>query len=161
MAWSVYLETSFVSECVSDRIDPVSTYRRTVSVDWWNSQRDSFNCFISAEVIAELRRPQYPHSSDALKIIRDVPLLPATDEALGLARLLIREKVMPGPLTGDAIHVAIAAVHGMEYILTWNVRHLANPNKVAHLGAICLRVGIMPPQIVTPDLLWEKDDEAS
>jgi len=161
MARSVYLETSFISECVSDRVDPVSTYRRGVSLDWWTSQRDAYNCFISAEVIAELRRPQYPHSYDALKIIGEVPLLPATDEALGLARLLIREKVMPGPLTGDAIHVAIAAVHGVEYILTWNVRHLANPNKVAHLGAICLRVGILPPQIVTPDLLWEKDNETS
>lgn len=62
---------------------------------------------------------------------------------------------MPGPITGDAAHVAIAAVHNIDYLLTWNVRHLANPTKLAHLGTICLRVVILPPQIVTPELLWE------
>jgi hypothetical protein len=161
MAPSVYLETSFVSECVSDRTDPVSTYRRGVSIEWWTSQRHRFNCFTSIEAIEELSAPEYPHSQEALEVIHRISVLPITDEALGLARLLIREKVMPGPVRGDAVHLAVAAVHGMDYVLSWNVRHLANPSKVAHLGAICLRVGILPPLIVTPDLLWEEDDEKS
>ena len=161
MVRSVNLETRFVSECVSDRVDPASTYRRAVSLEWWTSHRPSFNCFISAEVLEELSHPGYPHSRRALKVIERVPLLPTTDEAVGLARLLVREKVMPGPVAGDAFHVAVAAVHGMDYLLTWNVHHLANPSKIAHLGTICLRVGILPPQIVTPDLLWEEHDETS
>jgi len=61
---------------------------------------------------------------------------------------------MPGPASaGDAIHVAAATVHRMEYLVTWNVRHLANPNKRTHFGVIRLRLGLAPPQIVTPDML--------
>jgi len=54
------------------------------------------------------------------------------------------------------MHVAAACVHRIDYLLSWNVRHLANPNKLTHLQAICVRTGYMPPRIVTPDLLWEK-----
>jgi hypothetical protein len=91
--------------------------------------------------------------------VRNVPLLPIGEEVRGLASILVREKVMPGPVAGDAVHLAVASVHGMDYMLTWNVRHLANPNKLEHLRVVCLRVGIIPPRIVTPDFLWELDDE--
>ena len=66
---------------------------------------------------------------------------------------------MPGPVAGDAIHVAAAAVHGVEYMLSWNVRHLATPNKIEHLGRVCARAGLLAPRILTPDLLWETDDD--
>lgn len=55
---------------------------------------------------------------------------------------------------GDALHVAAATVHRVEYMLSWNVRHLANLNKVKHLAEVCRRAGYVPPIIVTPDLLW-------
>lgn len=64
---------------------------------------------------------------------------------------------MPGPdATGDALHVAVAAVHEMDYLLSWNVRHLANPNKTRHSQVICQRLGLLPPVIITPDALWER-----
>ena len=156
----VYLETSFVSACVTDRTDPASIYRRQVSQDWWNTQAQQHMLLMSAEVVAELSHPEYPRSTEALDWVGEVPLLPLTEEVNGLAIVLVREKVMPGPVAGDAVHVAVAAAHGVDYMLTWNVRHLANPNKLEHLRTICLRVGIVPPRIVTPDLLWETEDEA-
>ena len=62
---------------------------------------------------------------------------------------------MPSPAEeGDALHVAAAAVHAVEYMLSWNVKHLANLNKVKHLREVCRRAGYVPPTIVTPDLLW-------
>ena len=67
---------------------------------------------------------------------------------------------MPAPaVEGDALHLAVAIIHQMEYILTWNVKHLANPNKRTHLAVLCMRLGLAPPQLVTPDLLQEFDDE--
>jgi hypothetical protein len=151
----VYLETSLVSACVSDRTDPKSIYRHESSVEWWVTQRQRHELFISAEVIRELSDPAYPRRDQALQWVAGVPLLAITQEVEGLAKLLVNERVMPSPPTGDALHVAVATVFGMDFMLSWNVRHLANPNKLQHLRVICLRAGLTPPQIVTPDLLWE------
>ena len=155
----VYLETSFLSACVTDRTDPASVYRRELSREWWSVQARRYDLFISAEVVAELSHADYPCREAALEFIAALPLLPVTDEVRGLAELLVREKVMPAPVAGDALHVAVATVHETDYMLSWNVRHLANPSKTAHLRRICLRAGMTPPQIVTPELLWEEDDE--
>ncbi len=66
---------------------------------------------------------------------------------------------MPGPaVEGDAVYLAVSVVHGMDYLLTWNQRHLANPNKRTHLAAICARLNLNVPQIVTPDLLIVEAD---
>src|SRR5207248_7968387 len=92
-------------------------------------------------------------------LVSGVSLLPIDDEVRGLARILIQERVMPGPLAGDAIHVAVACWHAIDYLLSWNVRHLANPNKLVHLRTVCLRAGYLPPRIVTPDFLWEDADD--
>lgn len=155
----MYLETSFVSACVTDRTDAASLYRREVSREWWASQSARHDLFLSAEVLAELSAPGYASSRAALEWVRDVAVLALDDDIRGLARIFVREKVMPGPLAGDAIHLAAACLHEMEYLLSWNVRHLANPNKLEHVRKVCLRVGVLPPRIVTPDLLWETDDD--
>lgn len=70
-----------------------------------------------------------------------------------------RAYVAQPPSAVDAVHVAAAVFHQMEYLLTWNVKHLANPNKRMHLSRVCLRVGMAPPEIVTPSNLWEQDDD--
>lgn len=155
----VYLETSFISACVTTRTDPASVYRREASRDWWVSQSSVHKLHISAEVINELSSPSYPVSADALRWIEDVPLLEINDEVVGFAEILVQHQVMPSPVAGDALHVAVACVHDLDYILSWNVRHLANPNKLTHLRTICVRAGYLPPRIVTPDLLWEDNDE--
>jgi len=155
---AIYLETSFISSYVTDRMDAASVYRRQTAREWWSSQKSRHEVWISEEVLTELSHPSFTRSAAALELTQDVPLLPMTDDVRGLARLLVREKVMPGPVAGDAVHVALATVHGIDYLLTWNVRHLANPNKVEHLQKVCMRVGLAPPRIVTPDLLWEVDD---
>jgi len=157
---TVYLETSYVSACVTDRSDPASIYRKTLSREWWTTQAKLHELFISAEVLAELSQPGLPASREALSLIENIPLLVINEEVQGFASLLVRERVMPSPIAGDAIHVAVAAVHGVTYMLSWNVRHLANPSKTTHLRIVCLRAGLLPPQIVTPDFLWEEQDES-
>ena len=148
-----------MSACVTDRTDAASLYRREVSREWWATQSSRHDMFVSAEVLAELSAPVYGSSRLALEWVRDVPILALDDDIRGLARIFVREKVMPGPLAGDAIHLAAACLHEMEYLLSWNVRHLANLNKLEHLRKVCLRLGVLPPRIVTPDLLSETDDD--
>jgi hypothetical protein len=115
----VYLETSSVSACVTNRTDPASIYRRDVSQDWWRTQAGRHELFISAEVVTELSRPTFPVSREALDWVRDVPLLDVDEEVRGFAEILVREMVMPAPVAGDAIHVSVACVHDVDYVLTW------------------------------------------
>ncbi len=104
--------------------------------------------------------PTFPQSLQALGMLHGVTVLALTREVKELAELLVGERVMPGPATeGDAIHVAVATIHGMQYVLTWNVKHLANQKKRTHFGIICMRLGLSAPMLVTPDLLQEDDDE--
>lgn len=154
----VYLETSFFSACVSDRTDAKSQVRRTESRHWCLNQRHLHELVVCGEVIREFSAPTYPLRDEALT--REATRLDIDEEGRGLARVLVREKVTPGPAeTGDAVHVAVATVHRADYMLTWNVRHLANAKKLVHLREVCRRVGYVPPEILTPEALWEIPEE--
>lgn len=151
----VYLDTSFVSACVTSRTDALSVYRRRSSTEWLNTQAPRHDVFISPEVIVELDDPDFADREIAMKIVESLPILAITDQVAGVALAFVRENLMPAPAhAGDAIHVAAAAVHRVEYLLSWNVRHLANQNKTRHLQVICGRLGLVPPAIITPEMLW-------
>jgi hypothetical protein len=109
-------------------------------------------------VIEELSVPTYPNRQSALSFTAGIPMLSINEEVLSLGEILIDQRVMPGPLKGDAIHVAVAAYHGMDFLLSWNVKHLANPNKRMHLAHVLMKAGKATPAIVTPEVLWEDDD---
>ncbi len=99
-------------------------------------------------------------SVEALTFAQESENLTVKAEVIGLAQILVAERVMPGPAQGgDAVHVAAATIHGVDYILSWNLSHLSNPNKIMHLRSVCLKLGMIPPRIVTPDLLWGGSDE--
>ena len=155
----VYLETSFFGACVSTRTSPRSVAWRETSNEWWQTQASRHELYVSDEVVAELSAPDFAEGPAALDMLRGLRLLDLGPEVRGLAEILVREKLMPRPsVSGDAVHVAAATVHRMEYVVTWNVQHLANPNKRMHFATVCLRLGLMPPQIVTPDMLMETDE---
>jgi hypothetical protein len=151
----VYLETSFFSACVWDRKDPKSIYRKQQSQLWWVEQRHLHRLFLSAEVLTELSDPSFRNRDEALELATEAELLSLNDDVLGLAKIFVREKVMPSPEDGgDAIHVAAATVFGMDFLVTWNQLHLANRNKVPHLREVCRRAGYVPPDITTPEGIW-------
>lgn len=156
----VYLETSFFSACVSSRTGELNVGRKASSNLWWETQSKHFELFISPEVVQELSAPEFPQSAAALAMLRGMSVLELTKDVVDLAHIFVNERVMPGPaVAGDALHVAAATLHRMDYLLTWNVRHLANPNKRTHLAIICMRLNLVAPQLVTPDLLQENDNE--
>ena len=150
----IYIDTSFISACVSTRVDPASVYRRATSLQWLESERSKHEVGVSAEVFAELDNSNYPNRAIALSLAETIPLLEIDQRCLAFASVLVKELVMPGPVTGDAVHVAVACLHQCEFLLSWNIRHLANPNKVVHLRTVCLRAGYLSPSIITPESLW-------
>ncbi len=100
------------------------------------SQRAMHDAFVSAEVERELDNSGFRNREPALDLARSFPALAITAELAGLAIIRVRERVMPAPALGDALHVAVAAVHQVEDLVSWNVRHLANQNKRQHLMPI-------------------------
>lgn len=88
-----------------------------------------------------------------LELLSDVPMLPYIDGVEELAQYYLDQKLMPRTAAPDAYHVALASLHEIEFVLTWNIKHLANANKVTHLQVLNARRGLPAPTITTPDLL--------
>jgi len=153
---SIYLETSFFSECCTIRTSDIARGRRATSLEWWQTYAKKFDLYISGEVVRELASPDFPDAvrEPALSMLHGLTLLPTTPEVVAFADVLVGEHVMPGPATeGDALHLAVAIVHQLDYLLTWNQKHLANPNKRTHLTIVASRARLQLPEIVTPDLM--------
>ena len=112
----------------------------------------------SQVVLDELMEGEYPGQHHCLDLVRPLPLLRLTDEILEIAEIYQQERVMPAPPSADALHVAIAAYYRVEYLLTWNCRHLANARKTRHLETINLRLRIPTPRLVTPHNLQLTED---
>lgn len=155
---SVYIETTVPSAYVTARSDPGSVYRKNVTREWWEQQLGRYDAWTSDSVILELKQGEWPGQDDSLVLVEPLRRLATTDEILGVAQRYVRERLVPQGLTGDAIHLAAACVCEMDFLLTWNIRHLANPNKTRHLTEINRRLGLLTPQIVTPETLWSEDE---
>ena len=150
---SVYVETSVVSAYDDPRDDPVSQAQRIITTEWWEQQRPFFDLYYSQAVVAELKRVDFPGQDKAISLLDEMDLLPISAEVEGVAETYRRHFVMPAEDIGDAVHLAIACVHEVDYLLTWNCRHLANTNKIRHIRTINMRLGLCTPELLTPEML--------
>jgi len=91
-----------------------------------------------------------------MRALRGIPLLAVTADAVGLAGLLVRPGPIPERAEVDALHIATAAVHGIDYLLTWNCRHIANALMRSRIEALCRSAGFEPPIMCTPEELAEE-----
>jgi predicted nucleic acid-binding protein len=157
MAKTVYVETTIPNAYASHRNDAASVYRRDVTRQWWAEQARLYQLCTSEATLAELKAGSYRGQEQAMELVESLPLLDITDEVYGIAELYVRHRLMPAPAAGDALHLALASVSEIDYLLTWNVRHLANPNKVEHMTIINRRLGLLSPVIISPDGLWIED----
>ena len=154
MPASVYIETTVPSAYITRRSDPSSLHRRNVTREWWDSQLNLYDVYMSDNVLLELEGGEWPGQPEALDLIDPLPRLAVAPEVIAVAARYVAERLVPADLGGDATHLAVTCVHAMDFLLTWNIRHLANPNKLDHLTVINRRLGLLTPQIVTPEMLW-------
>ncbi len=153
---SIYVETTIPSAIYSVRSDPFSVTMRETTRLWWDTRRQESDLFTSAAVDEELQDGRFPKQAEMISILAEIPRLEVLPEVMGLARLYAREKLVPRVENSrDAIHLAIACFNNCDALLTWNIRHLANPNKVDHLITINGRINISTPKILTPEHLME------
>ena len=100
-----------------------------------------------------MSHPDYPHSKEALTLIEGLPMLPIEDELRQIVRTYIQNRIMPKNPVGDALHLAMASDHKCDYLLTWNIKHLANPNKFRQIRICNYSLGLYVPLLVTPNQL--------
>ena len=118
---------------------------------WWRTRRKDFRVFVSPFVIDECRGGDATVARRRLQLLRRVPLLAISDSVRHVAEVLLDREAVPRVAEVDSLHIALAAVHGMDYLLTWNCKHIANATKRLEIEEICREQGFEPPVICTPD----------
>ena len=119
----------------------------------WCDSREQFDLYISALVIQEAGAGNPTAAQKRLEQLDDIPELNITEEVENFAEILIQKVPLPEKARIDALHIAVAALSGMDYLLTWNCTHIANAILRPKLEAICREFGYEPPTICTPQEL--------
>jgi predicted nucleic acid-binding protein len=154
----VYIETTIVGH-LSSRLpgDPVVVGQMLATRKWWAESQERFELCTSEIVVGEASRGDAQAAAERLEKIAALPLVPIVAAAVELAELLLSRSALPAKARIDAVHVAVAATNSIEYLLTWNCRHLANATLRARIEQTCRDFGFLPPLICTPlelDEVW-------
>lgn len=123
--------------------------------EWWRTRRDAFQICISQFVLDEAGAGDAEAARERLEMLKPLSLLDITQSVLQLASALLQAGVIPDKAARDAAHIAVSAVHGIEYLMTWNCAHIANAMIVKTVQAICVQNGFSCPVICTPEELME------
>ena len=151
---TVYLETSFISYLVArPSRDPIVAGHQQTTRDWWSNRRSEFECVISQIVIDEASGGDLSEVQKRLGIMAGLPELEITSDSEALALTIMSSGVLPPHVARDAAHIAVTAVHAIDYLLTWNCKHLANAQILRRITKTCEKSGHRMPIICTPDEL--------
>lgn len=158
---SVYLETTVVSYLVGwlDRKSLLVASNQELTREWWATRRDRYELFASTVVVDEARKGERERAVERLDFLRNVELLDVTGEAQSLAAELVRDAKIPVKARIDALHIAIAAINGMNYLLSWNCAHIVNAATLPRVYEICRLNQYEPPFVCTPQELMGPDND--
>lgn len=149
MKLSLYLETSVIGAYL-DNGDP---FRRDLTIRWFEHELPEYQVYTSLLVQRELERLEEPHRTGYLKILGSLEKLDLTEEVAILADGYVSRGIFHRKFLADALHVALASFHKVDYVVTWNFGHLANVRKQARIRMFNTAAGFFSPVIVTPEFL--------
>ncbi len=156
---TVYVETSVIGYATSrPSRDLVVTARQQLTREWFAGCAQTFDLFVSQLVIREASAGDAVAAAERLVLLEGIPLLAITESAGELADGFVDLGAFPRHASEDALHVAIAAVHGVDFLLTWNFRHIANAAMRHAIEVGCREAGYEPPLICTPEELTNDDE---
>ena len=152
---AVYIETSILSYLTAKaNRDLIVVAHQEITKEWWET-RNRFELFVSEVVLNEISLGDPDAAKRRIDVITGIPLLELTKESRNFAHKLIRLNLVPEKALADALHIAIAATTGMNYLLTWNCKHIANAITRPKIENLCRDMEITPPVICTPEELLE------
>jgi predicted nucleic acid-binding protein len=149
MKLSLYLETSVVGAY----LDNGEPFRRDLTIRWWEHELLEYRVFSSILVTRELERVSEPHRTGYLNLVEPLEQLELNEEVAILAEGYISRGIFHRKYMADAVHVALASFHKVDYLVTWNFGHIANVRKQARLRLFNTAAGFFSPVIVTPEFL--------
>jgi predicted nucleic acid-binding protein len=152
---SVYLETSIIGYLASRPFkEPISAANQQLTIDWWNTRRDRFELFVSEAVLEESRKGDPIAAEERAVLMEGLPILASNPETRSVSRRLMAEVPLPAKARVDALHIAIAASYNIEYLLTWNCRHIANAAFRSKIEAVLMSANFSTPILCTPQELF-------
>lgn len=157
---SVYLETTVVGN-VAGRIhpNPVIASRQHKTRRWWATAKSDYRLFVSQLLLDECGAGDPSAAQERIDEIKELPRLDITDDVRDLASALMAGGAIPTSEPRDALHVAIAAVHGVQYLVTWNFKHIANATLRTKINDVIRDNGFEAPIICTPEELAGMTDD--
>jgi PIN domain len=154
MSETVYIETSILGYLTARSTkDLILAANIEITKDWWEFRRNAFNPYTSEAVLEEVAQGDAEIATQRLEILRDFPLLTLNQAVQDLAAQFLARSSLPPKAKVDAIHIAAATIHGMDYLLTWNCKHIANAQIQGKLAVISLDFGYVLPILCTPNEL--------
>ena len=153
----LYIETSVVSYLTArPSRDVLTLAHQALTREWWESARSEFDIYASRLVVAEAQLGDPEAAAARVTILEPLTLLAETPESRLLARKLLSSGGLPAKAASDALHIAVATVHGMDYLVTWNCRHIANARMLRFVTNVCHAAGFEAPVICTPEELVDE-----
>ena len=150
----LYIETTIPSYLTARRSrDLRLTAHQEVTEEWWSDHRHEYDLYTSAFVREEAAEGYPALAAARLTLLDGIPVLPTTEEVDDLAGKLLAGELIPAKAATDAFHIAIATVHRMDFLLTWNCTHIHNLSIIRRVERICAAEGYACPVICNPDEL--------
>jgi hypothetical protein len=154
MKSKVYLETTIPSYLTArPSRDLVMAANQEVTREWWSNCKDQYDLYISQLVLEEADAGDSDAAKRRIEVLRPIARLDITAQAVTLGKELVVGIPLPANARADAIHIAVAAVNGMDFLVTWNCAHIANANLRFRIEEICRASDCEPPVICTPQEL--------
>jgi hypothetical protein len=154
MPSSVYIETSVISYYTArPSRDIVTAARQTITQEWWENARDKYDLYVSVLVVEEAKDGGVDAAQRRSAAISGLPILQINEAAEQLAKRLANEGAIPLASPEDALHISLATVHGMDFLLTWNFRHINNAEMKARIRTVIETAGYESPVICSPEEL--------
>jgi predicted nucleic acid-binding protein len=151
MKESIYIETSLIGYLTArPNNNLVFMANQEITRRWWNTRRGEFMLYISSIVLDEAAKGDSEMVEQRLRILEDLPVLELTEEVKVLGSQFLAKSNLPPRASDDAIHIATATIHNVDYLLTWNCKHIANAQIQKKLAQICLDLGYSLPIMCTP-----------
>lgn len=150
---TVYIETTVIGHIAAWDQTEVLVYARQIQSRRWWAIRNRFDLVVSQVVVDECSAGDATAISERLALISGIPILTASDDVQSLAEQLIIRRGIPKTEPRDALHISLAAVNGIQYLVTLNFTHIANAETRLLIEQICRDSGYAPPLICSPDEL--------